>query len=85
MANRLEIINMALLYIGEEMIADGDESKTSDVANQFIGLCLETALAEHDWNFALRRKSLSYEVDGEGVAVEPTFGYSFRYLLPSDY
>ena len=80
MASRTDIINMALLLIGQEMISSEDEgSKTSDVASALLDLCIETAISEDDWSFAKKRVKLS------PLSETPLFGYDNGFLLPSDY
>jgi len=80
MANRNQIINMALLLIGEEMMAsEDDHTKSSDIAAEFLDLCIETALSENDWTFARKRVILG------ATSITPVFGYEYQFQLPSDY
>ena len=80
MADKLEIANMAIMMLGEEPLSSmEDGTKVADMADAFFDVCLETALSEHDWTFARKRTTLSSDT------TVPAFGYSARFLLPSDY
>jgi len=79
MASEIGIKNKAILIIGNEVITDGDGSKLSDIADELYPLCLETALSEHNWTFAIKRVILSAAVE------TPPFGYTSKFLLPSDF
>ena len=54
-------------------------SKFAKKANQWYDETRRDVLAEHTWNFALKRVQLPKD------ATDPAFGYGARYLLPSDY
>jgi len=70
---------MALQSLGEEpMASDGETTKSAVMTETFFQQSLEEILVRHDWCFAHKRASISYEVDA------PAFGYSYKYLLPSD-
>jgi len=80
MANRTEIINMAILLIGELPISDPEEdNKASNAADVWFQQCLESALTEHDWTFARKRATLSPSTEA------PVFGYSTKFPVPADY
>lgn len=54
-------------------------SKFAKKASQWYDETRRDVLAEHIWNFALKRVQLAKD------STDPVFGYGARYLLPSDY
>lgn len=54
-------------------------SKFAKTANNWYDESLRDVLADHIWNFALKRVQLPAD------ATAPAFGYDVRYLLPADY
>ena len=80
MANKLNVINMALLLAGEEQIADiEDDSKPANTAKAFWDLCVSALTSRHDWSFSIKRVILSPEENA------PDFGYTAKFLLPDDF
>ncbi len=80
MAGELEIVNMAILTIGELTIVNlGEDNKAANIADAFFQQSLESVLSEHNWTFARKRVVVSPDVTA------PAFGYSARFALPADY
>ena len=74
-----DICNRALAMIGANRITSIGESST---AGTLCGLLYpelrDTLLADHSWNFAIKRKSLA------AAEAAPAWGYSSAFPLPSD-
>ena len=54
-------------------------SKFAKIANRWYDESRRETLAEHIWNFALKRVRVAKD------GTDPEFGYGARYLLPADY
>lgn len=54
-------------------------SKFAKLADRWYDETRREVLAEHTWNFAMKRVNLAAD------ATAPAFGYTTRYLLPADY
>ena len=78
MASQTEIINAALLKLGEDPVASIDEdSAAGHLAKRTFSMLRDAVLSSHTWNFAIRRASLAVN------ATAPTWGYTQAYNLPS--
>lgn len=79
MASKLNIINMALGFLGEPPLTNLDEgNKLTRTAQVYYDAARDYTLKAHPWNFAIKRAGLSQEVD------VPVFEFQFRYRLPAD-
>jgi hypothetical protein len=82
MASATDIINKALLKIGEKRITSqgfadpGNERER--IASEHYEPLRDAELRKNRWNFAMKRAELSAD------ATAPEFGYSARYALPAD-
>lgn len=81
MADKLSIFNRSLLLIGERSLSSLTEAREprytlDEVYTTAVGSCLEAGL----WNFAMR----AVEIE-EDASVEPAFGYTSAFLIPSDW
>lgn len=78
--NRTAIANQALLLIGESTINSlEDPQEEANEVNVLFELAKKKVIAEHPWKFARKRSVLQKHAES------PLFGYSHRYVLPSDY
>lgn len=77
----LEILNNALVLAGAEPLRElvNVSSKSGRIAITQKDLARRNLLRQHQWNFALCRKELVAE------PVPPTFEYTSKYALPSDF
>lgn len=76
----VKICNLALGNIGSKAGIDSLEEDSNEAyyCNLFYEVCLESAMREHDWNYARRRRSLvSY-------GTPPTTEWDYQYVVPSD-
>jgi hypothetical protein len=79
MASKLEIINKALLELGDAVIGDLDENSTEAlIARNTFDQERDDLLDEHPWRFAQTR-----HIPPE-LSPAPSFGYDHRYQLPND-
>ena len=79
MANQVQIVNLALSWMGQNLInALGDNQNEAIVMNANYTLSRDKVLADNAWTFATRRQILT--PDG----TKPPFGFSNRFLIPSD-
>ena len=78
MANsKTEICNMALSYLGANLIMDeNDETTEARLCNLNYDNCLEAVLEDIDWTFATKRY-----VYKNPVQDPPEYGFSFGFLL----
>lgn len=80
MSSALEIANMALGYVGDEVIAAfGDQNKRARLSTLYFAAARRRALRLGAWNCCSKRVSLPVD------ATAPVWGYTYRYLLPPDY
>lgn len=80
MADKITIVNSALLKISEEPINSlDDNTKSSTIVSILWDIVLESLLSEHEWSFAKKRVTISPDT------TTPSFGYSLRFGLPADY
>lgn len=78
-ASVVGICNSALLKIGAERISSlSDDNKRAIACNEQYAKLRDEVLADHPWNFALKRATLAAD------ATAPNWGYARRFPLPSD-
>lgn len=80
-SSKTEIAKLALARIGADRITDldTDTGRNSRFCRLFYDSALDEILRARAWNFATKRASLSQD------ATAPAFGWTYRYLLPSDF
>jgi len=82
MASQTDIVNMALVKIGQSTISSIDEdTPTATKMHTIYDLILDEALAEgpqHGWKFAREQATISVDADS------PDSQYDYRYKLPDD-
>lgn len=79
MATEVEIANMALMLCGAESItALTDSNERARAINTAWPFVRRSVLASHPWNNPTKRTQLDAD------ATAPSWGYTTRYLLPSD-
>jgi hypothetical protein len=79
MASKVSISNDALIRVGADtIISMTEDTEQARVCNQVFDDCLDAVLQAHNWNFAIERATLSQQATG------PLFGYSYKYLLPTN-
>lgn len=75
--SEVEIVNSALVKIGEETIVSLTENRRqARLANRQYPLKRDELLRSYRWNFAIRRTTLAPD------ATAPEFGFEKRFLLP---
>ena len=75
-----DICNLALGYLGEHFITDiFRESNVERLCRLHLPQVRRCLLRMHAWNFAIMRVKLPASL------LENTFGFEYRYALPSDY
>ena len=80
MASDVGIANAALRKLGQSPITSFSEAnKAGRIANERFAESRDALLAEHPWNFALKRVSLA------ASATAPEWGYNNAFPLPTDY
>ena len=81
MATPTDIVNIALRRCGANRISNlaSDASKEGVVARDLYDEARRDLLASHNWNFAVRRASLTV------LATEPSFGWDYAYTLPEQF
>lgn len=78
--NKINVINLALVYLGVNTIADINENNPQAQSMKAVyDIELYSLLREAHWNFALRRKILNK------VNETTDYGYTNVFALPSDY
>ena len=79
MANSaIEIVNMALGFLGEKPVADKSENRPQAImANMYYLPSLEWLLRAHPWNFAQARSRLAQMVLPDGWEREYRFAYAY--------
>lgn len=79
-ASKIEIINFALTTIGEERIlSEDDRSRRAEVALGEYDMIRRALLRRFQFNFSIKRVEIAE------AATAPEFGYTTKYLLPSDF
>jgi hypothetical protein len=80
MASKIEIMNLALLQLGDEIIMSLDEdTKAARTMKVLWDATLREVLEDHTWGFARKRASLGL------LGSAPTYQWDYAYKLPSDY
>lgn len=80
MASQVEIVNLALVELGDEIImAITEESKAARVMSALWGPTVKEVLADHTWGFAKTRAILARLSDA------PVHGFDCAYQLPADF
>ena len=80
MASKVEIMNVALLQLGDEIIMSEDEdTKAARVMRIFWDQAVLEVLSDHTWGFARRRATLAT------LSTPPVFQWTYAFQLPSDY
>jgi hypothetical protein len=75
----IEIASAALLLIGDRPITSFNESTDRALAcKTFYNDTRDETLRSHRWNFAKRRTTLA------PLSETPTFGWTYKYALPTD-
>jgi hypothetical protein len=81
MASKTEIINVALVFLGEPDIGvPTEDSKLASVAGRVYEISRDYVLADHPWNFAMKRSGSLAELPGD----TPSFEFSHSFMLPTD-
>jgi hypothetical protein len=79
MATEIEIANMALNFLGVDMISSlADNTKTAKLINNVFQTAKKSTLQDHNWKFAIKRAELAY------ISETPLFEYKFVFQLPMD-
>lgn len=79
MANEVQICNLALTWLGQNLINNlADSQNEAKIMNANYPLSRDKVLSEHAWSFALRREVLA------PVAAAPEFGAGNKFTIPSD-
>jgi len=77
-SSEVEIVNSALLKIGEEPVVSLTEDRTqARVAARQYPLKRDELIRRYRWNFAMKRATLAPD------AVKPEFGFANRFLMPN--
>jgi hypothetical protein len=82
-ATKTAIANLTASLLKVEAVTSidppDDDSKFAKLANRWYDDARRECLADHIWNFAIKRAQLASD------STSPDFGYSVRYELPADY
>jgi hypothetical protein len=79
MANEVQIVNIALTWLGQDVINSlGDNQTEAKIMNANYATSRDKVLADHAWTFAIRREVLA------PVAAPTEFGTPNKFLIPSD-
>lgn len=81
MPSQVEICNRALGFLGQESAITSmtQDSKAARLCNRMYQLSVDAALSAHPWNCAtVRSPTLAQS------STSPTFGYDYRYALPTN-
>ncbi len=74
-----EIANLALTYIGADLITSLDDpQKSAILIKQNWPICRDAVLRAYPWNCAVKRDVLA------PLADQPAYGWSYSFLLPPD-
>ncbi len=80
MPSDVEIVNAALVKIGEQAILSfADPSEPARLATRTFAELRDALLREAPWNFASKRAELAAEVTA------PVWGFALSYPLPTDF
>ena len=89
--DRLDIINKALLKIGQTPVKDlSDQDNKLACALAIYDSVRNTEQASYRWTFCTKRFSLKplaihNDETGEYTIVKPAFGYAYQYILPKGF
>ena len=75
----VDVINVALVELGDNAVTDAQESKAAKVVAGQYAIERDALLEEHPWSFATREVSLGLVDD------EPQQGFAYSFALPADY
>lgn len=75
----INIINRALVKIGEPLISSTSQEPNGKICGIVYEDILEVLLESKDWRFALKRAILAPDAE------KPLFGYETAYTLPADF
>lgn len=79
MSSKIEIVNRALVKIGQNRISSIDEnSKSATSVRTVYDQVRDTLMQSYIWNFTKVRTQLAAD------AAAPLFGFQFRYRLPAN-
>lgn len=79
MASETDILNNALILIGEQPVLTADNQTTAGRRFlQIYPIARNSLLRAHNWNFAITRTTLA------ALSDTPEWGYNYQYQLPSD-
>jgi hypothetical protein len=82
----VQIANMALTMLGADTITAFTDSTEQARAMTAVYSYIRTdMLAEYPWSWAIKRAKLTAEKDIHGDYVEPSYGYSYQFVLPTGY
>lgn len=78
--SKTEICNLAVGWLGGKRMTsvDDDASLEARLCRANYDLSRQAVLEEREWTFAVKRIQLT------PLAVEPVFGYKYKFLVPSD-
>ena len=78
--SKTEVCNLAVSWLGGKRITsiDDDTSVEARLCRANYDLSRQAVLEEREWTFAVKRIQLT------PLAVEPVFGYKYKFLVPSD-
>ena len=80
MENLVEIVNNALIFLGERPIQSLEQpTQPAVLAAALWPGCRDEVLRAHPWNFAIKRAVLA------PLAEAPAFGYGQQFALPADW
>lgn len=78
--SKAEILNLALVKLGKESIADPDEnSPPANELRRIYDITRDALLRAHPWAFATKRQELAQS------ATTPDFEYDYQYPVPADF
>lgn len=78
-SSAISICSNALQMLGDSSIAAFTESEAAALASNLYPSVRDSMLRSHPWNCAIKRVILSPDI------VVPAFGYSYQFLIPSDW
>lgn len=85
MASKLELINSALILIGDLPLESlTGNTKAHTVVNALYDNIVQTELSKFPWGFASKQAQLQRHLDQGNNPINPLFDFSAGYLLPSD-
>jgi hypothetical protein len=81
----VDIVNRGLSKLGDLTIRSlSDDNTASRLASVTYDFVRRSELSKMVWNFAIKRTSITYLVDGSGDPIVPSWNYGLTYLLPAD-